>query len=200
MPQLVYDTIITDPVWPNNTVNEFYDINPQKLYDEFCGLIKAKRLAVHMGCDSNPSFLQRTPLPFFRVMWLKYALPGFKGRLLQGSDVAYLFGEPPKSRKGNHLIAGECVSAKTGKFPGHPCPRNIDHVSFLCDKWSDKDDVILDPFMGVGTTLAAAKYVGKRAIGIERNERFCEVAVGRLQQESLFLPAQMEVVFDEDGN
>ena len=45
--------------------------------------------------------------------------------------------------------------------------------------------IILDPFMGTGTTLAVAKSLGRKGIGIDISSKFCDLAIKRLQEISL---------------
>jgi len=68
-----------------------------------------------------------------------------------------------------------------------PAPKPVALFKFLTERWTNPGDLILDPFMGSGTTLVAAKQLGRHAIGIEIEERWCEVAVKRLAQEVMAL-------------
>jgi site-specific DNA-methyltransferase (adenine-specific) len=69
----------------------------------------------------------------------------------------------------------------------HPCAKPIRMMMWLVNRASLEGMTILDPFMGAGTTLLAAKQTGRRAIGIELTERHCETAARRLSQGMLTL-------------
>jgi DNA modification methylase len=90
----------------------------------------------------------------------------------------------------DRLIPGRIIVnnlAKRFRKTAHPTPRNLDHVAGLVNYWSEESDTVLDPFMGSGTTAVACKKLGRKFIGIEINEAYCEEAKKRLAQEELFI-------------
>lgn len=95
---------------------------------------------------------------------------------------------------GRRRIGGRRDGAVLSGFPPvpsakrfHPTEKPIDLLSHLVGKHSPDGGAVLDPFMGSGTALVAANNLGRRAIGIELEERYCEIAARRLDQEVLAL-------------
>lgn len=78
---------------------------------------------------------------------------------------------------------------ETPEKNGHPCPKPLRAWRKLLANVSLPGQTVLDPFMGSGTTLRAAKDLNRKSIGIEIEERFCDMAVRRLGQEVLDLGA-----------
>ena len=66
----------------------------------------------------------------------------------------------------------------------HPTQKPLGLMRWCLDLLPDGS--VADPFAGSGTTLAAAKYAGRRAVGVEMSERYCEIAAKRLAQDTLF--------------
>lgn len=88
-----------------------------------------------------------------------------------------------KCRMYRHLWAG---ALRKGVRHGHPTEKPVELMRFCLKQFPDAKTV-LDPFMGSGSTLQAAKDFGLTAIGIEKNEDYCRLAVNRLSQEVLSL-------------
>ncbi len=98
-------------------------------------------------------------------------------------------GEPRTPSSGGERGKDHVFSdtANTTNRPEHPCPRPLEQIKHLVKWFTLPGFSILDPFMGSGTTLVAAKNLGRRAIGIEIEERYCEIAAKRLSQQVLNL-------------
>lgn len=79
------------------------------------------------------------------------------------------------------------VAGVFGERVGHPCPKPMDTMRHIVALACQRGGTVYDPFCGSGTTLRAAKDLGRKAIGIEIEERYCEIAAKRCAQEVLSL-------------
>lgn len=193
------DTVITDPVWPNCPQGLLAGWNrPEALFAEAIRLIPpaTKRLVVILRSDSDPRFLPAIPerWPFVCVQALSYALPSYLGRILGGTELAYCFGEPVAVREGRRLIPMWGPKAQPRDRPpnGHPCSRSLVHMTWLVDWWSERGDIILDPFCGSGTIPLAAAHMQRVGIGIEIDPAYVAIAERRIQDDApLFASRQL---------
>jgi DNA modification methylase len=161
------------------------------LVTEALPLMRQSAPVVALTCGVNN--LWRYPEPTWVLCWYqsnactaygKWGFSQWQPILAYGPD-PYL-----RRRRGCRPDAIVTAAPSTGadKRLGHPCPKPIESWRKVLHRVSpDESDVVLDPMFGSGTTLAAAKYSGRRAIGIEISERYCEIAAKRLGQEVLDL-------------
>ena len=88
------------------------------------------------------------------------------------------------------ILLPRSIALRDGKQ--HPTQKPLTVIKWCIRQAPDDCNLILDPFMGSGTTLVAAKQLGRRAIGIEIEEKYCAIAVKRLSQEMLPFDAPAE--------
>lgn len=116
---------------------------------------------------------------------------GAMGGWRRDAEAIYLVGPWPTGLGGRTSIIATRTpsqgnpSSPQGKYD-HPHAKPVDVMIELV---AATVGVILDPFMGSGSSLVAAKSLGRRAIGIEIEEKWCEMAANRCRQEVLGLGA-----------
>jgi len=85
-----------------------------------------------------------------------------------------------------HQWCGAFKDSERGLKAMHPTQKPVQLMTW-CISLADNPKIILDPYLGSGTTLIAAKDLGRKAIGIEIDEEYCDIAARRLSQEVLDL-------------
>lgn len=192
LPLLAADVMITDPPYGVNLGKHDGGYLQKQGYDGYedslehykeqivpvltLGIKMSKRAAI-FGFAPN-TWLLPAPSALGGVY-----LPAGCGHMLWGFQnlaPVLLYGTAPN----RHLGAKHTTirSSDAAEKNGHPCPKPLKWMTWLVDLCSLPGETVIDPFAGSGTTLRAAKDLGRRAIGIEINETYCQIAVSQLAQ------------------
>lgn len=124
-------------------------------------------------------------------IWVKPdGMPQYSGdRPGMGYETIVAMHAPGASRWNGNGRHGVFIVNKSsgGEAQEHPTTKPSALMTLLVGLFTDPGETVLDPFAGSGTTLRAAKDLGRKAIGIEIEERYCEIAARRCAQEVLAL-------------
>jgi len=184
------DFVLTDPPYgfnrfPGDESERFLEIIKDCF--DVIPLIEGGWAFVFTGTGFLKDVLNAISLNFKRALWMYKPADctyPYQGWILK-SEVILLFSNgkalPLLERK---PYKHDCyIHRKVGMEPGinHPTVKPLAIIKDLASR-SPEGGVILDPFLGSGTTAVAAKELGRRFIGIEISPEYCKIAVKRLRQ------------------
>lgn len=183
------DLVLTDfPYGIGESYHSYEDNeeNLKTLINSSMPLIIAGGRVALITCGVKNMFLY--PRPNWILCWTSSAGTGCSPWGFCCWQPILAYGKDPYLTNKSGSLPDLFQSNETSVDYGHPCSKPISLWSKILLRGSfKKEDVILDPFMGSGTTLRAAKNLGRKAIGIEICEAYCEIAAKRLAQEVLTL-------------
>ena len=195
---LTADVLITDPpygVMLGDTVN---------------GQSRAKNQATYTQFADSPEYLRDVCIPIIkgaiartsraalfcgnRNLWLYppadevgcWYVPAATSRGKWGfntSNIILYYGSSPRAGIGD--FANSFSLQATSEKTIHPCAKPLKVMAWLVNKATKQGEIVIDPFCGTGGTLRAAKDLGHKVIGIDIEERYCEIAARRMAQEVL---------------
>lgn len=162
----------------------FDDSKPADAYEAWCGewfamlRDRAERVLLTPGHGNQAQWIARRPSGV--ACWYKPGNPG-GGGIFQFCEwePVYVWGR----RIGGSDVYRATTNPGFKGDVGHPCPKPELLLRRIIA--ATKATSLLDPFVGSGTSLVAAKAFAIPSVGIERNERYCELAARRLSQEVL---------------
>ena len=127
--------------------------------------------------------VDRPPEVKARLIWDKTPC-GFMGDLSMpwGSvdEEIYVLGSGFTGKRSPNVINVPTLMSADSRRPDHPTPKPIPLMELLIAKCPP--GVVADPFAGSGATLIAARNLGRKAIGVELEEKYCEIIARRLDQ------------------
>ena len=174
------DLVLTDPP---------YGVGIKAFDDDFSVVaaldtVEAGLLVSFMSPRRVPALVEALPTwKFERLLWMHkqadMAAP-WRGWCMN-SEAIVLFSTPTAHWPKPQSYRSDVYGVGPWERTGHPNGKPLAVVQDLLQRLSEPNAMVLDPFMGSGTTLAAAKNSGRKAIGVEIEEKYCELAAERMR-------------------
>lgn len=178
IPDKSIDLIVTDP--PYGLGKDYGNISDKEFSGEWFN--DARRIGKSLIFTPGIANMFKFNQPDWVLCWYK---PGAISRTRYGFnswEPLLIYDALPSPNEPDVIREPVGKQFDTGD---HPTPKPIKLFKKLIQRFSKENDLILDPFLGSGTTAVAAKELGRRFIGIEISEKYCEIARQRLRQEYL---------------
>jgi len=191
IPDKSVDLVLTDPPYGINLKYNGYDDTEDNWYSlikmVLPQIIRVSKMAILPSCQiKRLKWIYDNFPPDWLICW-------YKGSTGHNSFIGFNDWEPHLvyGRNKNNLYMHDYFQTKSSPKKetfGHPCPKPIEWAIWIIERATKNNDLILDPFLGSGTTAVACKELGRRYIGIEISPEYCDIANKRLRKiaERLF--------------
>lgn len=185
LPDKSIDLVLTDPPYGVGLEYASYQDTEENWFKLMAAFIpEAKRvgkMVIMPSCriKALPWIYQTFP-PDWLICW-------YKGSTGHAAYIGFNDWEPLLVYGKNNSRMHDYMSVKPTPFDnGHPCPKPIEWAMWLIKRATNGwGSIVLDPFMGSGTTCLAAKQLGMHWLGFELEEKYIEIAKKQLSQEVL---------------
>jgi len=188
IPDKSIDLVLTDPPYGVNFDYDQYQDTPEnlkKLVDSFMPELLRIGKVVLLTCGNSNQHLY--PKPDHILAWIITAGAGMNNWGFSCWQPILAYGKDPYLANKLGGRPDIIMSNETSEKFGHSCTKPINVWKKLILRGSIKEgDIVLDPFLGSGTTAVAAKALKRNFIGIEISENYCSIARDRLRQDVLF--------------
>lgn len=167
----------------------FHDGYNMAILDEFVRVMKF--INIYIWCNKEQlreylNYFNDKNCNFEIIVWAKPTFPPFtNGHFCKDKELCLYFWEKNKikitgSWEEMKTVINHPINNEDKNDYGHPTIKPLMEVMQRIKTSTNENDLVLDPFMGSGTTAVACKEVGRNFIGFEINEKYHKIATDRL--------------------
>jgi site-specific DNA-methyltransferase (adenine-specific) len=164
-------------------VADVFDFSLEEMVNEFCRVTKGS-MYVFCGTEQVSEIRKQMVLNGLStrlIIWNKTNPSPMNGQHIWLSSIECCVYGKFKNATFNEHCKGSVLNFPSGRGKVHPTEKPLKLFEYIISVSSNKNDIILDPFMGSGTTGVACKNLNRDFIGIEKEPDYCKIAEARIR-------------------